>query len=291
MGSKFIREPNMSNAAAAIYYNWAIGRIYRNIYFAIARQAPLDCVLVPYLDNCLLSLALPMEAFGGTPWLALTMRTMLHYPEMHISAPPQKFAALRRRLFYRMLGQRSMTAVLTIDPTLAEYAAQQGGSLRKIHYVPDPVKFHGALPARADARRWLNIPDSARVVLLYGELSTRKGAVALVEAAASPECSKQIHIVVAGRNRALPDFMNSPACQQLSTERRISSINALIDNEQEKLLLALSDCMWVGYIDFYGVSGVMAQAGRHGLPVIASDSGLIGHFTRHHELGLVVDPA
>ena len=54
--------------------------------------------------------------------------------------------------------------------------------------------------------------------------------------------------------------------------------------------MVAADCMWVGYIDFYGVSSVMALAASNAMPVIGSDSGLVGYLTRKHGLGAVVEP-
>jgi glycosyltransferase involved in cell wall biosynthesis len=219
------------------------------------------------------------------------MRTMIHYRHMGVVAPEQSFAPFRRFLFNRILRQRSATSVLTIDPTLAEFARQQSEPyFRKIQYVPDPVNYYGSLPPKSEARRRLNIPSDASVVLLYGEITPRKGALLLVNAVASPECSGRVHVILAGRNRMSEILSSSNAFQSLLEQRRIHILDGFIDDEHEQLLLAATDCLWVGYTDFYGVSGVMALAGRHSVPVLASDYGLVGHFTRKHELGVVIEP-
>ena len=64
---------------------------------------------------------------------------------------------------------------------------------------------------------------------------------------------------------------------------------AFVDDERERTVLAASDCMWVGYTDFYQMSGVMVLSGRHAIPVIATASGLIGYWTKKHNLGVVID--
>jgi glycosyltransferase involved in cell wall biosynthesis len=58
----------------------------------------------------------------------------------------------------------------------------------------------------------------------------------------------------------------------------------------EQRVLAAADCMWVGYTEFYGMSGVMVLSGRHGMPVLASREGLIGYLAKKHEVGLVIEP-
>jgi glycosyltransferase involved in cell wall biosynthesis len=281
----------LPDRAAVILHSWSLGRVYRKVYRAVASHAPVDFVIVPYLDDCLLGLAAPREAFSGTPWLAITMRTMFHYRDMGVIAPAQSFAGIRRRLAYRILRQHSTSAVLTIDPTLAEFAAGQSDPLlRKIRYVPDPATRHEQLPSKSQARQRLGIADNARVVLLYGAVSERKGVSLLVQAAAAPACSDRIHVLIAGKYWGMDALQDSDAWRQLQAQRRVHAINGFVDDEQERLILAAADCMWVGYIDFYGVSSVMALAGRHAIPVLASSHGLVGHFTRKHELGAIVEP-
>jgi glycosyltransferase involved in cell wall biosynthesis len=277
--------------AGVILRSWALGRLYRRVYRAVAREGALDFVIVPYLDDCLLGLSVPRATFGATPWLAITMRTMLHFDAMGVTAPAQSFTALRRLLIHRILRQQRTRALLTIDPTLAEFAAAQPDPIfRKIRYVPDPATHHAVLPSRAEARQRLDIPDDARVVLLYGAIHERKGASLLVQAAAAAQCSSRVHLIIAGRFFGLQELERGDAWRALETQRRIHPFNGFVDQRQEGLMLAATDCMWVGYIDFYGVSSVMALAGLHGIPVLASDYGLVGYFTRKYGLGATLTP-
>jgi glycosyltransferase involved in cell wall biosynthesis len=284
-------QPKIASAANAFRMSWSIGSVYRKVFFELSRSAPIDFVIVPYVDNSLLGLAARNAAFRGTPWLAITMRTMFHYASMGVIAPKQRFAAIRRILAYRILRQKSLSALLTIDPTLAEFAARESNPLlRKIHYIPDPATHHSALPSKAEARLRLSIPAGARVVLLYGAITVRKGALLLVEAAAAAECSHEIHVILAGRYFGPEKFLTSEAVRLLEAQGRIHILNGFVDEEHERLLLAAADCIWGGYIDFYGASGVMALAGRHAVPVLASEYGLVGYLTKKYALGVIFDP-
>jgi glycosyltransferase involved in cell wall biosynthesis len=280
------------SSAELMRMQWEIGSLYRKAFVEVSKSAPVDFVIVPYVDNCVLKLAAFRETFDGTPWLALTMRTMLHYRYVGVMAPEQSFATVRRWLLYRILRQKSAVALLTIDPTLAEFATKQRHPrFRKIQYVPDPVvHYHSALPSKAEAKQRLGIPGDARVVLVYGVIDERKGTTFLVKGAAASDCSKQIHVVLAGKNWMPEKFKKSEAFRLLLGQNRIHNFDRFIDDEHEQLLLASADCMWVGYIDFYGSSGVMALAGRHAVPVLASEYGLVGHFTKKHNLGVTIDP-
>jgi glycosyltransferase involved in cell wall biosynthesis len=270
--------------------SWIIGSLYRKTYENLSRSMEIGFVVVPFIDDCLAGLALTANAFDGTPWTAITMRTMFHFRTMHVIAPPLKFSRLRRYLFDRVLRQESLVAMLTIDPTLVEFAGRQRHSrYRKIGYLPDPAARHEGMPSKADARRLLNIPPQARVVLLYGEIAARKGVFALLESAADEACSRQLHVLLAGRYEHANLMLEHPAYGTLMAQHRLHRVDGFLDDGAERNVLAASDCMWVGYSNFYLMSGVMVLAGRHGLPVIATRDGLIGHWTREHDIGIAVN--
>jgi glycosyltransferase involved in cell wall biosynthesis len=280
-----------SHPTAVFRRSWAIGKIYRSAHAELSSTAPFDLVIVPYLDDCLLGLAAPRRPFGGTRWLSITMRTMFHFDAMGVSAPAQRFTALRRWLTYRMLRQPTTAALLTIDPTLAQFAEKQREPMfRKIRYVPDPAPQHQPTLSQQQARQRLGIATDARLLLVYGDISMRKGIFALVEAAADAECSPRLHLLLAGRNRHARQLESAASWQSLISRQRIHLLEGFVDEEQERALMVAADCMWVGYIDFYGVSSVMALAASNAMPVIGSDSGLVGYLTRKHGLGAVVEP-
>jgi glycosyltransferase involved in cell wall biosynthesis len=281
-----------SNPAIVARRSLAFGTIYRNAYLDLAARQPLDFVIVPYLDDCLLGLAARRRPFGRTPWLAITMRTMFHYGAMGVTAPRQRFEGVRRWLIYRLLRQDPTAALLTIDPTLADFASarHRHPSLRKVRYVPDPAPQHRVKLSQEEARQRLGIARAGRLVLVYGDISGRKGIFSLAQAAALAECPPQVHLLLAGRNRQTRELESTTGWQTLISQGRAHTIYGFIDDEHEGLLMRAADCMWVGYIDFYGVSSVMALAGRHGMPVIASNYGVVGYLAQKHDLGPVVDP-
>jgi glycosyltransferase involved in cell wall biosynthesis len=280
------------SAAGLIRNSWTVGRLYRECYFALARKTHFDFVIVPFLDYCLLGLAASREAFGGTPWITITMRTMFHYGYMGINAPRQRLkSAIRRMLFYRILRQKSLVAILTIDPTLTEFAEKKRDAiLRKIEFLADPARHHSVLPGKAEAKRLLNIPAESRVVLLYGEISPRKGVISLVESVADPACPALVHVLLAGRNADPAPLLNCDAFKRLTAQGRIHIIDGYVEEEQERQALAAADCMWIGYTNFYGVSSMMVLSGRHAVPILATREGLIGYIARKHGIGVVIEP-
>jgi glycosyltransferase involved in cell wall biosynthesis len=280
-----------SSAVGMARRSWALGRLYREVCASLARTEPVDFVIVPFLDDCILGLAFSRDAFGGIPWIGITMRTMFHYRDVGVVAPPQPFIGLRRWLLQRLLKQPSMVSLLTIDPTLADFAGTQKHSyMRKVEYLPDPSTFHPVLPTRHEARRELKIPADVSLVLAFGEISSTKGVDLLLEAAADPMCSPRVHILLAGRCNDRGTLFSSVAFQRLSAAGRIHIVEGYIRGFEERQVLAAADCMWIGHIDFYGTSGVMVLAARHGIPVLATEQGLIGYLAKKHDIGVIIQP-
>jgi glycosyltransferase involved in cell wall biosynthesis len=271
--------------------SWMVGRLYRKACREVARSGPVDFVIVPFIDDCIIGLSLPRAAFGGVPWIAITMRTMFHYSEMGVVAPRQRFVRFRRWLLYRALRQDGLRCLLTIDPTLAAYAQKRHDNfMRKIDYLPDPSDLHAELPSKAVARSQLGVPPGASLVVLFGEISARKGVNFLLEAAADPQCRDQIHVLLAGRCRDRAALVTSGPFQRLAAAGRIHLVEGYVRGAEERQVIAAADCMWVGHTDFYGTSGVMVLAARHALPVLATEEGLIGYLARQHRIGVIIQP-
>ncbi len=291
VSQKFRVQLSNLNFIGLMRMSWAIGRLYREVCASIARTDPVDFVIVPFFDACILGLALPPDAFDGIPWMAITMRTMFHYEEMGVIAPKQRFAALRRWLLYKALKQKSMASLLTIDPTLAAFAEMQSDRfMRKIEYLPDPSTFHPILPTKLEARNWLEVPADVSLIVLFGEISARKGVELLLQAVADPRCSSRVHVMLAGRCRERTSLFENPEFRRLNADGRVHIVEGYVRGTEERHVLSAADCMWIGHTDFYGTSGVMVLAGRHGVPVLATEDGLIGYLARKHELGVIIQP-
>lgn len=274
-----------------IRMSYAIGGLYRRICAGFARTQPVDFVIVPFVDDCIAGLAIPREGFAGVPWLAITMRTMFHYSEMGVIAGPQRFAVFRRWLVERILKQNSMISLLTIDPTLAEFANRQNEEfMHKITYLPDPAFRHSDLPTKTEARSRLGVPPDVPLIVLFGEISARKGLASLLGAAADPACSPHLHVMLAGRCKDRTELLDNPAFRRLLAQGQLHTIEGYVTGAEERQLLAAADCMWLGYMDFYGMSGVMVLSGRHGVPVLGSREGMIGYLVEKHGLGVIIEP-
>jgi Glycosyltransferase len=219
------------------------------------------------------------------------MRTAFHYPEMGIVAPKQELASAKKRLFFRLLKNKTLKAIFSIDETLCEFVEKIGRPLStKIRYLPDAAEFNGSM-TRIQARNFLSIPDKAVVILVYGTLSLRKKAVdVLLQVADQKGFPEHVHILLAGQqDDGVHQLMHSPIAQKLRALSRLYVLDKFIPQDDEYAVFKASDIVWLGYRDHYGMSGVLLQAGKMGLPILACKEGLIGWLTEKHALGVTCD--
>lgn len=283
---------SMQSATALVRRQCTVWRIYREAYAEINRKQRIDLVILPWADGCLDAIGLVGSPFGKTPWAGITLRPMFHFQKVGVQAPAVRLAPVREALFRRALREKHLAGLLTIDPTLVDFARSEFDvqEWNKLQFLPDPAVDHQLEP-RAVARKALGIPLDAKVVLAYGALSERKGIGPLIEAAADPSCPSDIYIVLAGAQSpdVLP-ILKGAASASLRKQNRLHHIDGYQTDAGEARLLAASDCIWVGYRGFYLMSGVLLLAARHGLPCIVSNAGLGSFFMKKFDFGLTVDP-
>jgi len=248
-------------------------------------------VVVPFVDDCLNAMAVCGSPFGETPWVGISMRTQFHLPKVGVIADKRLGAGVRSLLFGRLLRQASLKELLTIDPTLVHFARQRRArEFTKVQYLPDPSETLAPM-SKSEARKFLGIPAECKVILVYGSLSERKGIFQLIRAMSLPDCPKNVHVILAGAQDAgVKGFLESPAATSLVASKRLHLVPGYIPTSLVAQLVYASDAMWIGYIDFYTMSGVLVLASRHGLPSITSQQGIVGYLSRIHGCGVPVDP-
>lgn len=268
----------------------ALRQMFGQSYRAVQQVKPVDYVFLPYLDYCLYALGLLGSPFGPTQWGGICMRPSFHYENYGVIAPRPKLANVKRALFLKLLRSKTLKSVYTIDELLHRFVAERHAPwTHRLQYVPDPAELKGSHTYES-ARKALGIPGGAVVVLVYGAIDGRKGLDALVEAMSSPEVPKTLNLLVAGRqSAAIQPLMQSTQVSTLMQDGRCHVINSFVDDAVEQMVFAASDIVWLGYRNHYAMSGVLVLAAISGKPVIATQDGLIGWYTRERELGLAID--
>ncbi len=231
--------------------------------------------------------ALPLGHIG--PALGRPYGVVLHGAEVTV---PARIPG-SRQLLRRVLQQASLV-ISAGEYALAEAETCAGRSLPSVVIPPgvDPKRFvPPSAEARAQARRYLDLPDDALVVSSVNRLVPRKGMDRLILASAElAKTHPQLRLLIGGTGR------EAKRLEQLITETGAPArlLARLSDSEVVGLYQA-SDVMamlchdrWRG-LEQEGFGIAFLEAAACGIPQIAGNSGGAAEAVVDRETGLVVD--
>lgn len=251
-----------------------------------ALKAAPDVAFMLNLDRADLPIALLGSPFGRVPFGGFLMGRQFHCPAVGVKTPP-----LRRRdkmaepVFHRLLKQPRLRRVLSVDETLLTYAKKlQPTGWEKVAHVHDAAYINLTLAA-SNPRQTLGLPSDRFILLAYGSLSLRKGIEELL--AAMEHASPRVALALAGRQDAeVSQLMTGSLAKGLRERGALYEFNRFLDDTDEANLFSACDAVWVGYRFWFGMSGVLMQAGAASKPLVSMDDGLVGFLTETHKLGL-----
>ena len=274
----------------------ALGRWHLRHYRAMARafdglaedQRP-NVIYLNNLDGIDKLLPVLGSPFRGTRFAGLLMSIRFHHSKVGVMEPRRWRNPLLKVLFRRLLRLPSLGAVIVTDESFRDFIAQQRFPDReKVVFAAEPGGFPDGR-RRTDARRRLGVRDEQVVLLVYGSIEARKGVLALSRAVADGACPRELMVLLAGTKA--DDVLNvrhESALQALRDGGRLIEISGFFTGEEELEVFSAADIVWLAYEGFYGMSGVLVQAGSMGLPVIACEEGLIGWVTKKYGMGITV---
>ncbi len=268
----------------------ALRKMFGLAYRAVHEAKPVDYVFLPYLDYCLYALGLLGSPFGHTKWGGICMRPSFHYSRYDVIAPKQALAKFKLLIFLKLLRNKTLSALYTIDELLYRFVVEEHSHwASRLQYLSDPAELNG-MYTYLSARQALGIPESAIVVLVYGVIDGRKGLDALLEAMCGFQILTKLHLLLVGRQSAsIEPLMQSAKVRMLIQSGRCHIINTFIDDIKTQQVFVATDVVWLGYKNHYTMSGVLVLAGLAKKPVVATSDGLIGWYTRKNKLGETIN--
>jgi glycosyltransferase involved in cell wall biosynthesis len=281
----------VSNTSFILLFNQLIS--YLEIWWGFHRGVPRDGyenILVINLDCFEKVLSFLGSPFGDVSFSGLLMSISLHRYKLNIG-PKSRFDWLYNNLFRRLIRIKSLKNLAVIDEAFYTMIANsQVPCERKIKLLNDPVRLIDVID-RHSARRLLGIPPEKFVILVYGNITKRKGLVELISAI-SGIAAKNFFILIAGEiDREIQALKHTDEFRRLFDNDQIVFSHGFHDDDREKSVFGAADAVWVAYCrGFYGSSGVVYQAGAAKLPVIGSTYGLIGWTIQKYSIGFCCDP-
>jgi glycosyltransferase involved in cell wall biosynthesis len=263
---------------------------YNTAYKKLIQKVKLDAIYMVNLDQADFAMGFKGSPFGQTPFVGSIMGRQFHGPEVGIKMQIGKRDAIFKPIYPRLLKIRTLKRLLCGDQSLIEYTHKlRMANHEKAFYHADigPMPIMNHVPP---AREQLGIPADHKVLLAYGALSVRKGIGCLLDGFAHPDCPNNVSLLLAGRQDSeAEEAILAHLNQNPDDKNRIFQLKGFLDDEHQSLVFTASDAVWVGYLGWYGMSGVMIQAGTAKKPIIAMNEGLVGWLTEREGLGEICE--
>ncbi len=263
--------------------NLAQGRCLAKIITAVR---PDRCLLM-YLDHLLIPLGMGLRFDYPVKVAGIYFRPTIGYP---VTSARSVVTSFRKRQLMKFAARnRHLSSVLSLDP----YAVRWLRSLGDVaaHALPDPVEFFQTRVSKADMLKDLGIASHKRVLLSFGSQTKRKGVHKILEAIdfLSEETLSKIAFLFVG-----PIDINYaghliPEIEKRRERAEIVVVDKFVADREIGDYFGASDIALLPYQDHVGSSNVLIRAAGAGLPVIASDWGLVGKWTRDYKLGYAID--
>jgi glycosyltransferase involved in cell wall biosynthesis len=277
---------SMSLLASQLARFRAISKGFR----ALPSDVQPDFIYVVNLDHCDKIISLLGSPFGNFMFSGMMMGLNYHRLKMGIG-PAGRSDRLYAWLFRRLLKLPTIRKVAVIDEVFIEYAGRaECSGYSKLHFVPDPGELRGH-ETRDQARATLGILRDRFIILVYGSLTLRKGIRELLNTLVLEKIPLVSVLLVGTLDENIKELLREPDVQTLIKNDQLHIHAGFHDSQQEYRVFRAVDAVWVGYVgNFFGSSGVFYQAGSLGLPVLASENGLLGWLVKRYRNGICFDP-
>jgi glycosyltransferase involved in cell wall biosynthesis len=268
----------------------------RELTAAIQRLHP-DHVAVCYADG-LWQLAAIDTLIGRRPWPAhLDVEGWIYRTRFGDSTDKRLKSRIERWLFARLVRHRTFSKLHLDGELLFEFARHLvTPTSAEIVLTPNPVVVESLVPAET-ARRELGLPVDGKWLSLSGMIARYKGADLLLNAFRSicevtPGAS--LRLLFAGPHEPyIRQLLATPPFASFVAERRIVSLDRIVDEHEMFLAAAAADLVLAPYPRHQGRSSIILWAAAAGRPSLGVADGGIGHVIRQQKLGAtcnVLDP-
>jgi hypothetical protein len=290
-----IKEPPFINSYNIFYlffyqikYFFYIKNNFKELTF---RNFP-DHVYINSLDHFDKALAFFGSPFGSVPFSGLLCKAKFHLFFNKIG-PYNILNYFYEFFFKRLYKIEKLKKIFLIDPLIIKYLKHKKFEYKKLKFVNDGLIENKEIISNSlivNFKKKFFISDNDFVIIIYGAMRKDKGFIQLFKVLKNYKFSKNIIVIMAGKQDNFTKNYTLNIQKKLNLKFRLLIFKKYIDYKLEKLLFSISNLTWIGYVNYYGSSGVYFLSGYMKTPVVIAKNGLVSFLNRKYKIGLSVDP-
>jgi glycosyltransferase involved in cell wall biosynthesis len=232
------------------------------------------------------------------PFSGLYFRSRFHYGDFQPDSLTWKDHVRHWQEHFhisQVLRHPQLKTLFCLDQFAVNYLNQSHNNAKAV-YLPDPVQIYTDHEIKVEElKASLGIEPGRQVLLLFGALDRRKGIHQLLQAVLMLPASlgKKLCLLLVGPISAQDQPLVQAQINQISQLLPVQIVihdQFVIDRDIQPFF-QLSDAVLAPYQRHVGTSSILIRAAAAQKPVLSSNYGLMGEWTRHYQLGLTVDSA
>jgi hypothetical protein len=289
--TKKIKQPVKKDIISLLKYQFNYYKLIKVEYLKIIKTNEIDLIYLNTLDFFDKALAILGSPFGSTKFLGLFLNPKF-YDDYKNNIIKKK---IYEYFFNKILKIKNLKEIFLVDPICFNYLNKKKiKNWKKINLLNDlgsGNKIKKFRYSQEKCRQILGIEKGHYVILVYGYLRENKALNELFSVINSIDHKNRITILLVGkRDNETRDFINSRIKTNTNLKNIIINIDKYADDFFEKIVFKASDLTWTGYKKtFNGSSGVFFLSSLNKRPVITSNHGVIGWYSKKFKIGVSTD--
>tara|TARA_B110000483_G_scaffold190766_1_gene226486 strand:- start:119 stop:1309 length:1191 start_codon:yes stop_codon:yes gene_type:complete len=289
-----INYPKKNNFFSLIAFQFNNYKIIKKKYDQLRKNEKINHIYINTLDFLDKPLSILGSPFGKTKFSGLYLNPKF-YIKYNILFTNLIKSKLYLFLFRKILKINELSNIFMVDPLCVRFLNRtKSYNHKKIIAINDlgsSNKIKNLKLTKSECRKILKISNNNFIILVYGYIRKNKSLDELLNVINHLKTVKPVKILIVGkRDEYIKKYLKRAIHNDRKLASKIIDINRYSDDMFEKIVFKASDLTWTGYTkDFYGSSGVYFLSSINFRPVISSNHGAIGWYSRKYKIGYSID--
>lgn len=289
-----INYPKKNNFFSLLTLQFNNYKIIKKKYDQLRKNEKINHIYINTLDFLDKPLSILGSPFGKTKFsgLYLNPKFYIKYNNLFTNLIKSKLYLF---LFRKILKINELSNIFIVDPLCVRFLNESKPyNYKKIIAINDlgsSNKIKNLKLTKSECRKILKISNNNFIILVYGYIRRNKSLDELLNVINHLKTVKPVKILIVGkRDEYIKKYLKRAIHNDRKLASKIIDINRYSDDMFEKIVFKASDLTWTGYTkDFYGSSGVYFLSSINFRPVISSNHGAIGSYSRKYKIGYSID--